>query len=55
MFDLEKPFTAGTAVKEEDARAMKIALNHLGYYAPNPKMGITAIPDRAVFTALKVF
>jgi SPP1 gp7 family putative phage head morphogenesis protein len=55
MFDLEKPFTDGSSVKEEDARAMKIALNHLGYYTPNPKMGITAIPDRAVFTALKAF
>lgn len=34
---------------------MKKALNHLGYYQPYEKTGMTGIPDAGVFSALKSF
>ncbi len=52
---LNKPFTANSAVDEFDVRQVKKALNRLGYYMPYEKTGITGIPDREVFAALKKF
>ena len=52
---LNKPFAANMAVDEFDVRRMKKALNRLGYYSPYEKTGITGIPDKDVFTALKAF
>ena len=52
---LNKPFAANAAVDEFDVRQIKKALNRLGYYQPYEKTGITGIPDREVFTALKKF
>ncbi len=52
---LSKPFAANGKVDEFDVRQMKTALNRLGYYQPYEKVGITGIPDQAVFDALKAF
>ncbi len=52
---INKPFSANSAVDEFDVRQMKKALNRLGYYHPYKKVGITGIPDKAVFDALKSF
>ena len=52
---LRGPFAADTGVAEDDARAIKVALNHLGYYQPLPKVGMNGIPDRGSFAALKKF
>jgi peptidoglycan hydrolase-like protein with peptidoglycan-binding domain len=52
---LEKPFAANTSVIPYDVRQMKKALNRLGYYQPLEATGITGIPDRVVFEALKQF
>jgi hypothetical protein len=53
--ELSKPFLPNGAVDEYDVRQMKKALNRLGYYTPYEKIGITDIPDSAVFEALKNF
>lgn len=52
---LSKPFAANGKVDEFDVRQVKKALNRLGYYHPYEKVGITSIPDAAVFDALKAF
>ncbi len=52
---LSKSFAANGKVEEYDVRQMKKALNRLGYYQPYEKIGITDIPDRDVFEALKAF
>lgn len=52
---LTKPFAANGKVDEFDVRQMKKALNRLGFYQPYEKIGITGIPDQAVFDALKEF
>lgn len=54
-FKLTKPFAANSAVDEYDVKQIKKALNRLGYYQPFEKVGITDIPDTAVFDALKAF
>lgn len=54
-FHLTAPFAADSAAEEGDTRAVKQALNRLGYYTPHVQDGITGIPDRAVFAALKAF
>jgi peptidoglycan hydrolase-like protein with peptidoglycan-binding domain len=53
--ELKKLFSATTQVDEFDVRQMKKALNRLGYYQPYDKVGITEIPDTAVFDAVKSF
>jgi peptidoglycan hydrolase-like protein with peptidoglycan-binding domain len=53
--ELSKPFAPSSAVDEFDVRQIKKALNRLGYYQPYEKVGITEIPDSAVFEALKAF
>lgn len=52
---LDKPFASNGGADESDTRQIKKALNRLGYYRPYEKTGITGIPDRGVFTALKEF
>ncbi|MGH1455832.1 MAG: peptidoglycan-binding protein [Alphaproteobacteria bacterium] len=52
---LNKPFAANAQADEDDVRKMKKALNRLGYYTPYEKTGISGIPDREVFDALKKF
>jgi peptidoglycan hydrolase-like protein with peptidoglycan-binding domain len=52
---LSKPFAPNSQVDEYDVRQIKKALNRLGYYQPYEKTGITGIPDREVFEALKEF
>jgi peptidoglycan hydrolase-like protein with peptidoglycan-binding domain len=53
--ELKQPFAANSAVDEFDVRQIKKALNRLGYYQPYEKVGITEVPDSAVFEALKAF
>lgn len=53
--EINQPFAADSAADEFDVRQMKKALNRLGYYTPYDKVGITGIPDTAVFNALKRF
>lgn len=52
---LNKPFGSNSAVDEFDVKQIKKALNRLGYYQPFEEVGITGIPDAAVFSALKSF
>lgn len=52
---LNKPFGSNSAVDEFDVKQMKKALNRLGYYQPFEEVGITGIPEAAVFSALKSF
>lgn len=40
---------------DNDVRQAKKALNKLGYYVPYNQIGITGLPDTALFTALKKF
>lgn len=40
---------------EDDIRNLKRALNRLGHYEPAKTIGITTIPDRELFTAIKDF
>lgn len=54
-FMLNRPFAADRAVEEEDVRAVKRALNRLGYYTPYPKIGMNEFTDSRVFAALKEF
>ncbi len=42
-------------MEDYDVKQVKKALNRLGYYQPYEKTGITGIPDRQVFDALKKF
>lgn len=53
--ELNKPFAGNSPADEDDVRVMKRALNWLGYYTPFEKTGLTTIPDRDVFSALKNF
>lgn len=52
---LMQPVAANSPADENDVRNVKIALNHLGYYQPYEKTGITGIPDRTLFDALARF
>jgi SPP1 gp7 family putative phage head morphogenesis protein len=52
---LYKAFAPSSAVDGRDARALKILLNRLGYYVPPQNIGITDVPDREIFSALKKF
>ncbi len=52
---LNRPFAANAAADEYDVLQVKKALNRLGYYMPFEKTGMTGIPDRDVFDALKQF
>lgn len=52
---ISSPFARNQSVDTRDTRRIKIALNRLGYYRPHPEIGITGIPDAAVFEALKAF
>jgi hypothetical protein len=52
---LASNFAANGKVEDYDVRQMKKVLNRIGYYQPYEKVGITGIPDQAVFDALKAF
>jgi peptidoglycan hydrolase-like protein with peptidoglycan-binding domain len=52
---LSKPLASNGGADEYDVRQVKHALNRLGYYSPHEKSGMTSIPDRETFAALKAF
>lgn len=52
---LNKNFARNRPVDENDVRAMKRALNWLGYYTPYEKVGMIDVPDFDVFQALRAF
>lgn len=54
-FKLNTALAMDSIVDEEDVRALKSALNRLGYYMPYEKTGITDMPDTHMFDALKRF
>ena len=51
---LKKPVGKSSA-EDYDVRQLKKVLNRLGLYTPNPKTGMTGIPDAALFNGLKNF
>ncbi|MCB9988629.1 MAG: peptidoglycan-binding protein [Rhodospirillales bacterium] len=53
--ELSEAFVRDGRVDEFDTMQVKRALNRLGYYTPYEDVGITGIPDDAVFEALKAF
>jgi len=53
--ELNKPFAGNSPANADDVRVVKRALNLLGYYMPFEKVGMTTIPDAAVFGALQDF
>lgn len=54
-FELQQKLAPDAPADANDVMALKRALNRLGYYFPNPKIGMNEIPDREMFEALKVF
>lgn len=52
---LNKPFGPNSPVEDLDVRQIKKALNRLGYYQAADGIGVTGIPDAAVFEALRAF
>lgn len=54
-FAISAPLAPDSGAREDDVRALKIALNRLGHYVPHVEDGMTGIPDRALFDALKSF
>jgi SPP1 gp7 family putative phage head morphogenesis protein len=52
---LNKPFAANSRADEADVLIVKRVLNRLGYYRPPAKIGMTDVPDREIFAALKKF
>ncbi len=55
LFVLKTRFGTDSAANPSDTRQIKQALNRLGYYRPLNMIGLTDIPDRAIFDALKLF
>ena len=55
IIELKRPFASNGEVDGGDVLRLKRALNRLGYYVPDKKIGITPIPDRAVFSGLEAF
>jgi len=53
--ELNKPFAGNSPADAGDVRVVKRALNLLGYYKPFEEVGMTTIPDAAVFGALRDF
>ena len=52
---LTKSLAPNSPADEADVRRVKYALNRLGYYHPEAGIGMTTVPDRAMFEALKQF
>ncbi len=52
---LKRRVSRDTNAEPNDVRALKKALNRLGYYTPPKKSGITKIADAAMLEALKKF
>jgi peptidoglycan hydrolase-like protein with peptidoglycan-binding domain len=48
-------FAANVAANDDDTRAVKLALNRLGFYIPDDRVGITDTPDARIFAAIKAF
>jgi peptidoglycan hydrolase-like protein with peptidoglycan-binding domain len=55
IINLTKPFASNGKADETDVKTIKTALNRLGYYVPYEKTGLSDIPDKDVFSALKTF
>lgn len=53
--NLFQPLAPDSQAHAPDVRAAKILLNHLGYYRPYDKVGITGIADSTMFDAFKKF
>ena len=53
--NITAPLAANRAAQKTDVQQLKKALNRLGYYTPSEKIGITALPDAAMFAALAKF
>jgi len=52
---LESPLARNGGAEDFDVRQVKKALNRLGYYRPFEKLGVTEIPDGALFDGIKRF
>lgn len=52
---LSQPVASNSAAAAFDVLQIKKSLNRLGYYIPPEDIGITDIPDAALFTAIKTF
>jgi peptidoglycan hydrolase-like protein with peptidoglycan-binding domain len=52
---LAKRFSTSNQVDEYDVKKIKKSLNLLGYYQPLKTTGITEIPDKNLFEAIKTF
>jgi hypothetical protein len=52
---LTQPFASNSEADSFDVRQLKRALNRLVYYTPYEKVGVSDIPDREIFAALKSF
>jgi hypothetical protein len=51
--NLAGAIASNIAVDETDVLNTKRALNRLGFYAPDPRVGLHAFPDGRLFTAIK--
>lgn len=52
---LNKPLARNRVSDETDMRAIKNALNRLGYYTPYEAVGMTEWPDDEIFDAIQQF
>ncbi len=52
---ITQPVAPNSAAAPFDVRQIKKSLNRLGYYIPPKDIGITDIPDTALFTAIRNF
>ena len=52
---INQPLARNSAAEPFDVRQLKGALNRLGYYQPFNKVGMTGMPDAALFDALIKF
>ena len=52
---LSQPISPNSAAASFDVLQVKKSLNRLGHYIPPEDIGITDIPDAALFTAIKAF
>lgn len=55
MFKLNAMLASNIDANEKDVRNVKCVLNKLGYYTPNPGIGMSKYPDRKMFSAIKEF
>ena len=55
MLELKTLLASNAPVDGGDVRRVKRALNWLGYYMPDEKVGLSDTPDRALFDAIRQF